>query len=101
MSNEENNSSDPTSTETETEVVVLPLSDREHRIRQQELSDLIARAEEALADCTKFADKYHLSFGWSPAYGMGGYYYGDPKDKVDKYGEDRTENGWRASSQSC
>ncbi len=75
--------------------VTFPLSDREIKIRNEELSVLVEEAYAALKKCEAFADKYHLEFSWSPAYGMGGWYYGDPAER--EYPED----GWRSSSASC
>jgi hypothetical protein len=82
------------------EIVIFPLSDAELKKRNEELSKLVKAAEEALHKAQAFADKYHLEFGWYPAYGMGGHYYGAPDEK-DSDGYTDREHGWRSSSQSC
>lgn len=61
---------------------------------QQELAALVNAAEEALSKATSFADEHKLSFSYSPAYGMGGYYNSNPEDRWQ-------ELGWNPSSQSC
>lgn len=76
--------------------VTFPLSDAEYKQRSAELSKKVEAAYAALREATEFADKYHLNFAWYPAYGMGGYYDGDPEER-SKYSED----GWYSSSQSC
>lgn len=76
--------------------VNFPLSDEEYQKRNKELSELVSKAYAALEEATEFANKYHLSFSWSPGYGMGGRYYGDPEDQ-----DDYMDGGWYSSSQSC
>jgi non-ribosomal peptide synthetase component E (peptide arylation enzyme) len=60
------------------------------------IEDKIQAAYALINEAEEIADKYKLSFGFSVAYGMGGYYDGDPENRSE-YSED----GWYASSQSC
>ena len=76
--------------------VTFPLSDSEYKKRNAELAELVRKANAALNEATEFADKYHLSFRFGPAYGMGGTYEGDP---AERYGDD--DDGWYSSSMSC
>ena len=62
----------------------------------KEIQALVARAYAAIRHAEEIADEHKLSFSFSPAYGMGGRYNGDPDD----WGYDQ-EDGWRASSHSC
>lgn len=62
----------------------------EEKLTQQEaiekLAELVEIAENALKTAEKFSNEYNLEFGFSPAYGMGGWY----------------ESGeWHPSSESC
>jgi hypothetical protein len=77
------------------EPVTFPLSDREQRIRDQELSELVERIMSTIKDAEKFADKYHLSFSLSLA-GSHTWYEGDPE-----VGEDGGLMGWQNSSSNC
>lgn len=63
----------------------------------KDIAACVAAAYEALAKAEQIADEYELSFSFSPAYGMGGYYSGN-KDDRDEYDPD---NGWSSSSQNC
>lgn len=55
-----------------------------------------ALASSALDEAIAFADEHGLSFYWDgPAYGMGGYYQGDEKQRDYKH------RGWEPSSGSC
>jgi len=63
-----------------------------------ELSRLVAAAEAALTAATNYADEHKLGFSWSPFYGGGGYYEGDPEERYSDYGED---TGWSSSSHGC
>ncbi len=80
----------------EEEKVTFPLSDDERMVANKKLSVLVTNARAALSEAEKFADKYHLDFYWQPAYGMGGFYNGNP----DERGED-DEGGWSSSSSGC
>lgn len=64
----------------------------------KELSRLVQVAEEALSAAEAFADEHKLGFSFCPAYGMGGYYEGDPEQRYADYGE---PEGWQPSSQGC
>ncbi len=63
---------------------------------QDELNALVKAAYEAVAKAQEYADKHKLSFGFSIAYGMGGYYEGDTEERSSD-----NEDGWSASSQGC
>lgn len=66
--------------------------------KQAELSRLVRAAEEALKAATDFADEHKLYFSWSPAYGMGGSYIGDPEER---WNSDYSDDGWHSSSMGC
>lgn len=55
----------------------------------------VEKAYAALRAAEKLADEAGVSFHFSPAYGMGGAYYG--KDSEEGYGD----TGWSSSSQNC
>jgi len=78
------------------ETITFPLSDDEMMLANKKLSALVRAASEALEEAEKYADKYHLSFSWSPAYGMGGHYNGNPDDRNPD-----DEGGWSSSSAGC
>jgi hypothetical protein len=63
---------------------------------QEELNVLVKAVYEAVAKAQEYADKHKLSFGLSLAYGMGGWYEGDPEERNRDH-----DNGWYASSQGC
>lgn len=71
-------------------------TEAEVREAQSQISKHVSAAYAELDKAKALADKYKLDFHFSPAYGMGGYYNGDP-DERSEYSED----GWRPSSQSC
>jgi hypothetical protein len=71
-------------------------TEEEVRAAQAKISTHVSAAYAELNAAQEIADKYKLSFSFSPAYGMGGHYYGDPDDHSDY-----NEGGWHASSQSC
>lgn len=59
------------------------------------MHEKVSEAYAALAEAEALADAHKLSFSFSPCYGMGGRYYGDPEDYNDEC------DGWYPSSQSC
>ena len=69
---------------------------------ESRMNFLVEKAEEALAQAEKFADQNGLHFNFSPAYAMGGSYYGhgdkDPNE-TNEWGDD--QYGWHASSANC
>jgi len=67
--------------------------------KQRELNAMVSKVLSDLAACERFADEHKLSFSFSPAYGMGGHYYGDPEDRYSPYGDE--PEGWSPSSQGC
>lgn len=66
---------------------------------QQELSALVDKFNQALADAEAFATEHKLSFHIEPSYGMGGTFKGREVGELGEWGE--TSDGWYASSQSC
>lgn len=66
--------------------------------KQAELSRLVKAAQDALTAAERFADEHKLSFGWSPFYGGGGHYEGDPEER---WNSDYSDDGWHSSSMSC
>lgn len=60
----------------------------------------VKEAMESLEKAKVIADKYGVSFTFSPAYGMGGNYMG--KNATDWDSSDCSDSGtWYPSSQSC
>lgn len=57
----------------------------------------VEEAHKLIKECEKIADEHKLSFRWSLAYGMGGFYSGDPAERA----EYETEQGWISSSSNC
>jgi hypothetical protein len=92
------------------------------------LAKLLEEANQKIKECEKLADEHGLNFS-SPigVYGMGGYYYGKVKKNVsevlqayltdnptaskeqikefledeERWQDSDSQDGWRASSQSC
>lgn len=60
------------------------------------ISAKVNEAYAALREAKTIADEHLLGFSFSPAYGMGGYYQGNPENR-SRYSED----GWVSSSQDC
>lgn len=60
------------------------------------MDEKVSEAYAALSVAQAIADAHKLAFHFSPAYGMGGWYSGDPNDRGE-YSDD----GWMPSSQSC
>jgi hypothetical protein len=56
---------------------------------------LVVAAEKNIREAEVLADEHGLDFSFSPAYGMGGTYYGEGH----KY--EWVEHGWNPSSMSC
>lgn len=56
--------------------------------KQAELVRLIEAAHAALAEAEAFANEHELTFAFTVAYGMGGYYDGE-------------DGEWTSSSQNC
>jgi hypothetical protein len=69
--------------------------------KQQELNKMVAKVMDDLRACEKFADEHKLGFSFSPAYGMGGYYNGDPEERYDPYGYGDEPPAWSPSSVGC
>jgi hypothetical protein len=67
--------------------------------KQRELNAMVSKVLEDLNKCEAFADEHKLSFHFSPAYGMGGYYEGNPEERYSEYGDD--PQAWQPSSQGC
>lgn len=67
------------------------------------LAELTKNIQNAIEEAEKFADEHDLDFGISPAYGMGGHYYGKNTEERKEYEEYNGDDngGWRASSQGC
>jgi sugar phosphate isomerase/epimerase len=63
----------------------------------KELARLVEVLESALAEAEAFAAEHGLGFRFEPAYGMGGYFQGDPVEAA----LDECEVGWYPSSHSC
>lgn len=63
----------------------------------ERIAVLVGAAEENIAEAEKLADEFGLDFGFSPAYGMGGTFYGEGHPWINGY----TEQGWNPSSMSC
>lgn len=68
--------------------------DSETVLLYEELSQLVREAEQSLEKAKAFADQHNLVFEFSPAYGMGGTYYGGK-------GHPHESQGWYPSSGSC
>lgn len=66
--------------------------------KQAELSRLVKSARDALTAAECFADEHKLSFSWSPFYGGGGSYIGDPEER---WNSDYSDDGWHSSSMGC
>lgn len=64
----------------------------------QEIAHLVKSAYDNLALAQALADEHKLEFSFSPAYGMGGTYYGYPSEDKWDY---RDEPGWQSSSSTC
>lgn len=74
----------------------LLLNDTDMTRKANELIAIyVKEAMESLEKAKTIADKYNVSFRFSPAYGMGGSYDPDEWDSSD------SSSGWRPSSQSC
>lgn len=58
---------------------------------------LVGAAEENIHEAEKLADEFGLDFDFSPAYGMGGTYYGEGHEYTTQW----AEQGWNPSSMSC
>ena len=56
----------------------------------------LMEAEALIRECEKIADEHKLGFSWDLAYGMGGWYSGNPEAR-DAY----SDSGWSSSSSSC
>lgn len=67
----------------------------------KKLKELVSTAEAALAEAELFAIKHGLEFSFSPAYGMGGTFYGSMEDSNKSYYGIDNDHGWIASSQTC
>lgn len=63
------------------------------------IDDKTTEAMNLIREAEAIADQYKLDFSFSVAYGMGGWYYGDPEDRDTEY--DDEPDGWCPSSQSC
>jgi len=63
------------------------------------ISEKVSEAYAAINAAESIADEYKLDFNFSVAYGMGGYYNGDPEDRDDD--DDEMNDGWSPSSQGC
>ena len=59
------------------------------------MDEKVSEAYAALSEAQSIADAHKLSFEFSPAYGMGGWYEGDTEER------DGFNDGWMPSSQSC
>ena len=78
------------------------ITEEEHKQAVGELAEAVNKFEEALSEAESIANKFGLDFSISPAYAMGGRFYGagdEDEDKTDEYGD--PEFGWSASSNSC
>lgn len=62
--------------------------------KQAHLAKLVGEAAAKLSEAEKFALEHGLTFDWSPAYGMGGYFDGKEKHNY-------LEQHWHPSSHSC
>lgn len=71
-------------------------TEEEYRAAQDKIGAHVSAAYAELSAAKKLADKYKLSFSFSPAYGMGGRYYGNVEDRYNDESE-----GWQASSHDC
>lgn len=69
----------------------------------EKISELTKQAYALIAEAEKIADATGAEFSFDLAYGMGGWYRGQPEgaspDATDKWGD--PIYGWQASSQSC
>ena len=63
---------------------------------QEQLDAAVKASIKALQLAESIADEHKLSFSYCPAYGMGGYYTGDPAKR-----ESWKEDGWTSSSETC
>lgn len=61
------------------------------------IAQLVSQAEGNISEAAELADEFSLDFNFSPAYGMGGNYYGEGHPWINGY----TEQGWNPSSMSC
>lgn len=61
----------------------------------EELNKKVQAVYAALKVATDYADEHKLSFEFGAAYGMGGSYVGDPRDR------DYPDTCWYPSSSSC
>lgn len=79
----------------------------EQEIAAAEIAKKVDEIYKLLGEATDLADSYGLEFGFSPVYGMGGYYNGKGTDEyrneyVDDSDYDDDEYfGWQPSSHSC
>lgn len=64
----------------------------------KEIAVQVATAYKALAKAEALAIKHKLEFSFSPAYGMGGRFYGEVEE--DDW-TDLEEPGWVSSSHDC
>ena len=74
------------------------------QIAQGKVAEQIKIAQDAIKEAQRIADEAKISFSFEgPAYGMGGYYEGNPEDRYleDWQDSDDISAGWSASSQSC
>ncbi len=63
---------------------------------KQALEEARSLAYAALQQAQAIAEFHKLGFNFSPAYGMGGWFEGNPEDRYPD-----NEDGWCPSSQSC
>jgi hypothetical protein len=74
------------------------MSEKTKKEHYEHLYKLVAEFERKLTEAERYADEFGLEFDISPAYGMGGTYYGTAEDVGTRW---EREKGWMPSSQSC
>lgn len=79
----------------------------EHDEAMKLVQEQLKKAEAALSEAQRIADKHQVSFYWDgPTYGMGGHYNPKPLNEdgfvsSNCYEDYDESEGWNASSHSC
>lgn len=64
-----------------------PVDEKKRETALKNMANFVAQAKVNLEAAQAIADEWGVDFSFSPAYGMGGTYYGN--------------SGWNSSSQNC
>lgn len=70
---------------------------------KKKIDALVQQAHHIIQEAESIADDWKLSFNFEIAYGMGGRYQGDIKQRwwESDWGLDPGDQGWLPSSRSC